>query len=75
MNAWRPTRQNWCTPDPALMFAKSSTVHVAAERRHVAEDRVVADVAVVRNVHVGHEHVVVADLGDAAATHACRGGW
>ena len=67
MNAWRPTRQNWWTPEPALTLAKSSTVDMAAERRHVAEDRVVADVAVVRHVHVGHEHVAIADRRHAAA--------
>ena len=42
-------------------------IDVAAERRHVAEDGVVADVAVVRHVHVGHEDVVIADARDAAA--------
>ena len=40
---------------------------MSAERRGIAENRVVADVAIVRNVRVGHEHVVVADVGDAAA--------
>ena len=37
-------------------------VHVPAERRHVAEDGVVADMAIVRDVDVRHEHVAVADL-------------
>ena len=46
---------------------------VAAERRVRPEDRVVADVAVVRHVHVGHEHVAVADSRDAAAAAPCRG--
>ena len=40
---------------------------VAAERRVRPEDRVAADVAVVRHVHVGHEQVVVADRRLAAA--------
>ena len=41
--------------------------HVTAERRRVAEDRVAADMAVVRHVHVGHEHVAIADAREAAA--------
>ena len=49
------------------MEAKSSTVDVAAEGRGVGEDRVVPDPAVVGHVGVGHEQVVGADLGDAAA--------
>ena len=67
MNPWRPTRQNWCTAEPALMLAKSSTVtwppSVACGPKIVS----LPDVAVVRDVHVRHEDVAVADLGDAAA--------
>ena len=67
MKAYLPTRQNWCTPENAPTLAKSSTVDVPGQRRGVAEDRVAADVAVVRDVGVGHQQVVVADAGDAAA--------
>ncbi len=67
MNACRPTRQNWWTAEPALMFAIVLDRDVTAERRMRAEDRVVADVAVVRHVNVGHEHVAIANPGDAAA--------
>src|SRR4051812_40758442 len=42
--------------------------HMPAERRHVAEDRIVAHMAIVRHVHVCHEHVAVADGSDATAT-------
>ena len=65
MKAWRPTRRNWCTPEPALTLAKSSTVTWPPSSP--CSDRVVADVAVVRHVRVGHEYVAVANLGDAAA--------
>src|SRR5205823_1572880 len=41
--------------------------HMPAERRHVAENRVVANMTVVRDVDVGHEHVAIADFRDAAA--------
>ena len=40
---------------------------MAGERRVVREDRVVADGAIVRDVHVGHDPVVVADARRAAA--------
>src|SRR5436305_1890557 len=61
--------------DPAeLMHAGSGAdVHevfngdMAAERRHVAENRVAADVAIVRDVHVRHEHVAIADRRHATA--------
>ena len=36
-----------------------------AQRRTVGKRRVVADLAIVCNVHVGHDPVVVADAGDA----------
>ena len=67
MKACCPTRQNWCTPEKALIVGVVLDRDVAAERGGVAEDGVVADVAVVRDVRVGHEHVVVADLGQPAA--------
>ena len=67
MNVYLPTRQNWCTPENAPTLAKSSTVDVTGQRRGVAEDRVVADVAVVRDVRVGHQQVAVADAGQPAA--------
>ncbi|MNR10881.1 hypothetical protein D3C85_1271540 [compost metagenome] len=41
-------------------------VHVAGQRRVVGEDGVVADLAVVRQMDIGHDPVVVADAGHAA---------
>ena len=73
MKAWRPTRQNWWTRGAGADVREVLHGDVAAQRRVRTEDRVVADVAVVRHVHVGHEHVAIADLGDAAAARACRG--
>ena len=67
MNAYAPTRQNWCTAEPALTLTKSAIGDVAAERGVRPEDRLVADVAVVRHVHVVHEQVAVADRRHAAA--------
>src|SRR2546421_6543457 len=63
------------TADAAeLMHARSRAdvreiIHhdVAAERRHVAENRVVADVTVVGDMHVRHEHVPIADRRHPAA--------
>ena len=40
-------------------------MHVAAERRVVGENRAVGDLAIMRNVHVGHDPVVVADTRHA----------
>src|SRR5262249_5325432 len=40
---------------------------VPAQRGHVSENRVVADLAVVRDVDVRHEHVAIADRRHAAA--------
>ena len=73
MKAWRPTRQNWCTRRAGADVGEVLDVDVAAERGVRPEDRVVADVAVVRDVHVGHEQVVVADRRLAAAALRCRG--
>ena len=42
---------------------------VAGQRRAIGEDRVVADDAIVGDVRVGHEEIVAADAGDAAAFH------
>ena len=67
MNACRPTRQNWWTPEPGADVGEVLDRHVAAERRRVAEDGVVADVAVVGDVDVGHEDVAIADRRHAAA--------
>ena len=75
MNAWRPTRQNWCTPEPALIVAKSSTVTWPPSVALLAKMRVVADAAVVRDVRVGHEQVAIADdRGAAAARRAAVDG-
>jgi hypothetical protein len=49
------------------MLALSSTSTCPASVAAVAEDGVVADGAVVRDVGVGHQQVVVADAGHAAA--------
>ena len=50
------------------MVAKSSTRHVAAERRaRCRKSSWLPDVAVVRHVRVGHEQVVIADRRHAAA--------
>src|SRR6185437_109330 len=57
-----------------LVHARESAQHnvvadfdMARERGIVGEDGVAADVAVVRNVRVGHDPVVVADAGGVAA--------
>src|SRR5882672_5132854 len=42
---------------------------VTGKRRHIGKDRVVADPAVVRDMHVGHDPVVVADARDARVLH------
>ena len=42
-------------------IAQSPSSHVAGERRVVRKNAVAADHAVVRDVRVGHEQVVVAD--------------
>ena len=49
------------------MVASSPHLDVPGERGAVGEDHAVAHLAVVRDVGVGHEQVVVADAGDAAA--------
>ena len=70
--ACAPMRTNWCTPVKPPRIDPVADVHVAGELRVVGEDGVVADLAVVREVHVGHDPVVVADAGDAAVLRACR---
>ena len=40
-------------------------MHMAGQRRTVGHDGVVADLAVVRHMHIGHDPVVAADAGDA----------
>ena len=44
-------------------------MHVAAQRRPVRHDGVAADLAIVRDMHVGHDPVVVADARDAGILH------
>ena len=68
-----PMRQNWCTTVKPPRIASSPTSHVAGELRVVREHGVVADLAVVRDVDVGHDPVVVADARDAARPARCRG--
>ena len=67
-------------PDPAkLMHAAEGLNHrpifhddVPGERNRVSELRVVADPHIVRHVRVGHQQIVVADLGDQPAALPCR---
>ncbi len=47
-------------------------LHVPGQRRAVGEDAAVAHLAVVGNVAVGHEEVVVPNPGDAARRRRCR---
>ena len=62
-------------PDPAELVDRRAGAdvgevldrHVAAQRRMRPKMTSLADVAVVRDVHVGHEDVAVADRGHAAA--------
>ena len=42
---------------------------VAAEGRHVRQDDLVADAAIVRHMRIGHQKIVVADAGHAFALH------
>ena len=65
MNACAPILQNWCTPAKPPRITQSPTCTWPASVRVVGEDGVVADLAVVRDVHVGHDPVVVADARDA----------
>ena len=46
---------------------------VPCQRGGIGEDALVADDAVVGDVHVGHDPVVVADPGDARRPARCRG--
>ena len=52
---------NWCTAMSPLRIARSSTVTCPAQLGGVRDDDAVADVAVVRQVHVGHEEAAGAD--------------
>ena len=45
--------------------------HVPSERRRVGHDYVIADLAIVRNVRIGHDQVVAAHASHASAL--CRG--
>ena len=65
VNACAPTCTNWCTSVVRAEDHPVADVHVAGELACVGEDGVVADLAVVREVHVGHDPVVVADARDA----------
>ena len=81
--SWRARRSatNWCTPVRPPRITQSPTCTWPASVRVVGEDGVVADLAVVRDVHVGHDPVVVADARHAgvlrrAEVEACRTrGW
>jgi hypothetical protein len=67
VKACAPTLQNWWTSVKPPRITWSSTVTCPASVAALAKMIVVADDAVVRDVHVGHDPVVVADAGDAAA--------
>ena len=82
LNTTEPMAVNACRPIRAELVhdgerAKHHEVvdgHVAGEGRAVGHHRVRADPAVVRDVHVGHDPVVVAEAGDSPRRPASRGG-
>jgi hypothetical protein len=61
MKAWRPMRQNWWTPLNGRHVDPILDDDVAGQPHAVAQDDVVADLAIVRHVGVGHEQVIAAD--------------
>ncbi len=63
----RPIRQNWCTPLNALIVGPVADGHVSGERDRVTEHAAAADGHIVRDVRIGHQQVVVADLCQQAA--------
>ena len=62
-------RQNWCAPVNPAEDDPVADVHVAGQLGAVGEDHVVADLAVVRDVDVRHDPVVVAHPRDAGILH------
>ena len=79
--ACAPIRTNWCTPVKPPRIAQSPMWTWPASWVLLAKHGVAPDLAVVREVHVGHDPVVVADARDAgvlrrAAVEACSTrGW
>ena len=76
VKACAPMCTNWCTQRGSRRGSPSRRRDVAGELAGVGEDGVAADLAVVRDVHVGHDPVVVAQARDAgvlrrAAVDAC----
>ena len=65
VKACAPMCTNWCTPREAAEDRPVADRDVAGELACVGEDGVVADLAVVREVHVGHDPVVVAQARHA----------
>jgi hypothetical protein len=64
-----PICTNWCACVLPPRIAPVADADMAGDLRQVGEDGVVADLAVVREVHVGHDPVVVADARDARILH------
>ena len=67
--ACAPTLTNWWMPVRPPTVTQSPSSHVAGQRGVVGHGRVVAHHAVVRDVGVGHDPVVVADAGDGLVLH------
>ena len=61
-----PTRTNWCTAVLPPMKTLIGDRDMAAEHGAVGEGDVVADVAVVADMRIGHQEAAVADGGDFA---------
>ena len=61
-----PTRQNWWTAVLPPMNTWSAIEDMAAEQRAIGKGDVVADVAIVTDMRVGHQEAAVADRGDLA---------
>ncbi len=66
MKACRPTRVNWCTAAAAAENGAILDRNMAGEHDVVRHDDVVADAAIMRDVRIGQEEIVVADDGLAA---------
>ena len=67
MKACAPILVNWCAAERPPSDRPVADIDVAAERRAIREDDLVAEAAVVRDVRIGHEEIVVADAGHARA--------
>ena len=67
MNEYAPSRVNCVTPREAADERVVLDRHVARELRAVDDDDVIGELAVVADVRVGHDEVVIADARDAAA--------